>query len=120
MMAHMKPIETAKRYIELFNARKFTEMGELFAEDSLWESPSDTPATRGRDAIIDRYSAMAETITDMQMTDARFYELDNVVIVEMQTSNPDGPVGRVVDVFDIDNEGRISRMTGYAGPPRLS
>ena len=119
MIVLMKPIDTAKRYVELFNAKRFTQMGELFAEDSLWESPSDTPATRGRAAIIDRYSAMAQSITDMQMTDAKFYELDNVVIVEMQTSTAGGPVGRVVDVFEIDDEGRILRMTGYAGPPRL-
>ncbi|MFA7324492.1 MAG: nuclear transport factor 2 family protein [Candidatus Nanopelagicales bacterium] len=113
----MSPTETAKRYIALFNARKFREMGELFAADSLWEPPSDTPAARGREAIIAGYSAMADQEMTVTLTDARFHEQGNTVIVEMLADTPDGPMGRVADVFEVDDEGRILRMTGYTGPP---
>jgi hypothetical protein len=41
------------------------------------------------------------------------------VIAEIVTSTKAGPVGRVADVFEIDDAGRILRMTAYAGPPRL-
>jgi hypothetical protein len=119
MIVPMSQSDTVRLYVDLFNARKFTQMGELFAEESLWESPSPTPGTRGRSAIIDRYSAMADAGIDMMMTITNLYEQGNVVIAEIVTSTTEGPVGRVADVFEIDDEGRILRMTGYMGPPRL-
>jgi ketosteroid isomerase-like protein len=119
MMVHMEHADTVRLYIDLFNARKFTQMGELFAEESLWESPTPTPGTRGRSAIIARYSAMADAGIDIMMTITNLYQQGNVVIAEIVTSTNEGPVGRVADVFEIDDEGRILRMTAYAGPPRL-
>jgi|GEM_PF-2776276 len=119
MIVHMEQTDTVKLYIDLFNARKFTQMGELFAEESLWESPTPTPGTRGRAAIIARYSAMADAGIDMMMTITNLYQQGNVVIAEIVTSTKEGPVGRVADVFEIDDEGRILRMTAYSGPPRL-
>jgi ketosteroid isomerase-like protein len=117
----MTPTETAQRYIELFNARRFREMGELFAEDGLWEPPSDTPPTRGREAIIAGYSALAQQEMTMRFAAPCFHEAGDVVVVEITMEGPEGPVGRLVDVFDVDEAGRIRRMTGYTGPiARLS
>lgn len=115
----MSPTDTAQRYIELFNARRFREMGELFADDGLWEPPSAIPPTRGRDAIIAGYSAMEGQEMTILFADARFHEFGTVVVAEMLIVDADGPTGRVCDVFEVDAEGRILRMTGYTGPVPL-
>ncbi|MDD2817681.1 MAG: nuclear transport factor 2 family protein [Candidatus Nanopelagicales bacterium] len=110
----MNPIDTAKRYIELFNTQQFTAMGELFAEDSIWEGPTAQTPIRGRVNIIATYSAMEQMNMDLQMTGMHFHRDGNTVIAEIATHSSRGPAGRVADVFEIDHEGRIVRMTGYA------
>jgi len=110
----MNPIDTAKRYIELFNDKQFTAMGELFADDSLWEGPAASAPVRGRANIIATYSAMEQMNMDLKMTAVHFHQSGNTVIAEIATHSSTGPVGRVADVFEIDEQGRILRMTGYA------
>ena len=110
----MNPVDTAKRYIELFNAQQFTAMGELFAEDSIWEGPTAQMPIRGRVNIIATYSAMEQMNMDLQMSGMQFHRDGNIVVAEIETRTSTGPAGRVADVFEIDDEGRILRMTGYA------
>ncbi|CAB4623780.1 unannotated protein [freshwater metagenome] len=110
----MNPIDTAKRYIELFNAQQFTAMGELFAEDSIWEGPTAQMPIRGRANIIATYSAMEQMNMDLQMSGVHFHRDGNTVVAEIETRTSAGPAGRVADIFEIDDEGRILRMTGYA------
>jgi ketosteroid isomerase-like protein len=110
----MNPVDTAKRYIELFNNQQFTAMGELFAEDSIWEGPTAQIPVRGRANIIATYSAMEQMNMDLEMTGMHFHRDGNTVIAEIETRTSTGPAGRVADVFEIDDDGRILRMTGYA------
>ena len=110
----MNPIDTAKRYIDLFNAQQFTAMGELFAEDSIWEGPTAKMPIRGRANIIATYSAMEQMNMDLQMSGVHFPRDGNTVVAEIETRTSAGPAGRVADIFEIDDEGRILRMTGYA------
>ena len=110
----MNPVDTAKRYIELFNAQQFTAMGELFAEDSIWEGPTAQMPIRGRANIIATYSAMEQMNMDLQMSGVHFHRDGNTVVAEIETRTSAGPAGRVADIFEIDDEGRILRMTGYA------
>ena len=110
----MNPIDIAMRYIELFNSQQFTAMGELFAEDSIWEGPTAQTPTRGRANIIAKYTAMEQMNMDLQMTGMHFHRDGTIVVAEIETRTSTGPAGRVADVFEIDDEGRILRMTGYA------
>lgn len=110
----MNPIDTAKRYIELFNNKEFTAMGELFAEDSIWEGPAAKNPIRGRANIIATYSAMENMNMDLTMIGVHFHQSGNTVVAEIATYSSTGPAGRVADVFEIDDQGQILRMTGYA------
>ena len=110
----MNPIDTAKRYIELFNNQQFTSMGELFAEESIWEGPTTQTPIRGRANIIATYSAMEQMNMDLTMMGVHFHRDGNTVVSEITTRTSAGPAGRVADVFEVDDEGRILRMTGYA------
>jgi len=118
-MRLMTPTQTAHRYVELFNENRTGDMGRLFAEDGLWEPPNGTPPTRGRAAIIAGYEALTEQVADMSFTEVRVYEIGNMAIAEMVTMSPAGPVGRIVDVFEVNDAGEILRMTGYNGPPPM-
>ncbi len=118
-MARMSAIQTAKKYVELYNAREFRAMGELFAEDGLWQPPSHTPETRGRTAIIAGFERLAELGSDATFTDARYYEQGDIAIAELVVTTPDGPTSRVADIFQVDEHGRILRMTAYVGPAPL-
>lgn len=115
-MSRMTPIETAKRYVELFNANRMGDMGRLFAEEGLWEPPNGTPPTRGRAAIVAGYEALAEQVAAMTFEQVRYYESGRFAFAEMVSMSPAGPVGRVVDVFEVSEAGEILRMTGYSGP----
>ncbi|MDO8732175.1 MAG: nuclear transport factor 2 family protein [Actinomycetota bacterium] len=112
----MTPTETAQRYVELFNANRMGDMGRLFAEDGLWVPPNGTPPTRGREAIIAGYEALTEQVASMTFTQVRYYQDGNVAIAEMISMSPNGPTGRVADVFECNENGEILRMTGYSGP----
>lgn len=110
----MNPVDTAKRYIELFNDKQFTAMGELFAQDSIWEGPTAQQPVRGRDQIIAIYQAMEHMNMDLTMTGVHFHQSGNTVIAEIATHSSTGPAGRVADIFEIDDAGKILRMTGYS------
>lgn len=114
----MSPTDTARRYIDLFNARRFREMGELFAAEGVWEPPAAAGSTRGRDAIIAGYSTLADQQMTIMFTDVEYHEIGNVVVAEMLTTDDGTPIGRVCDVFVVDEHGSILRMTGYIGPAR--
>lgn len=119
-MARMTPLEAAQRYVEYFNANRMGDMGRLFAEDGLWIPPHEgRPPTRGRDAIVAGYESLAEQVASLTFIDARYYADGNVAIVEMTSMTPNGPVGRVADVFECNEEGEILRMTGYTSPVPL-
>ena len=113
----MNPADTARQYVDLFNTRQFRAMGELFAEDGLWQPPPHSPETRGRAAIIAGYEKLADFPMTTNFTDASYYVHGNVAVVEMKATSPDSPQSSVVDVFEVDDAGKILRMTAYTRPP---
>ena len=115
-MTNMTPIEIAQRYVELFNANRMGDMGRLFAEDGLWMPPHGTPPTRGRAAIVAGYEALKDQVAGMTFTDVRYYCDGNFAFAEMVSMSPQGPTGRVADVFECSDSGEILRMSGYSAP----
>lgn len=111
----MSPLETVERYVELFNAGRYAEMGELFAPESVWRPPPPTPEARGREAIREGYGSPERAVhmRELQLS-AKRYLVDGKVVVAEFVFEGTGSSTEVVDVFDVDDEGRITCMTAYS------
>ncbi|MGX7681623.1 nuclear transport factor 2 family protein [Jatrophihabitans sp. DSM 45814] len=110
----MTPLETARRYVELFNAGQYAEMGALFAEDSVWRPPPPAPEVHGGPAIKAGYSApeQAERSSALQIAATRYLVDGSTVVAELVFS-ADAHAIEVVDIFDVDEDGKITCMTAY-------
>jgi ketosteroid isomerase-like protein len=114
----MTPLETAQRYLELFNAGKHAEMGALFAPDGIWRRPPPAPEVRGGAEIYAGYAAPehARQVEGITMSATRYLVDGSTVAAEFIFHTPRADM-EVIDVFDVDDEGRITCMTAYARPP---
>jgi ketosteroid isomerase-like protein len=113
----MTPQQVAETYLELFTAGRYAEMGELFAEDGLWRRPPPAPEVRGRDLIVAGYASpeQARACRDLRMTANRYLVDGSTVVAEFVFHTPTSELV-VLDVFDVDIDGRIACMTAYARP----
>jgi ketosteroid isomerase-like protein len=105
----------AERYRQLFNAGEYVEMGRLFAPDAVWR-PTFLPDVHGADAIIAGY-ADTESQMDkpLQITEARYVGDGLATAAVFTITSDDGTFkSEVVDLFEIDDHGRIQSMTVYA------
>jgi ketosteroid isomerase-like protein len=114
----MTPLETAQHYLELFNAGQHAEMGALFAPDGIWRRPPPAPEVRGGAAIHAGYGSAehALQVTGITMSAKRYLVDGSTVAAEFIFHTPRADM-EVLDVFDIDEDGRIACMTAYARPP---
>ncbi|MCW2522553.1 MAG: hypothetical protein JWO63_888 [Frankiales bacterium] len=113
----MTPLQTAETYLELFNAGRYAEMGELFAVDSIWRRPPPAPEVRGRELIRAGYASpeQAQACRDLRMTANRYLVDGSTVVAEFVFHTPTSSM-EVVDIFDVDEAGQITCMTAYARP----
>ena len=111
----MTPLETAQRYLELFNAGRYAEMGGLFAVDSIWRPPPPAPEVRGGALIAAGYASpeQAERCRDLTLAAKRYLVDGSTVVAEFLFTTPTATL-EVVDIFDVDSDGQITAMTAYS------
>ena len=119
--ARMTPLETARTYMNHLAAGRFAELGALFAEDSVWQPPPPLPEVRGGAAILAGYTALGAVTPPLNVVECRYLVDGQTVAVEFTVADADGGNrSAVVDVFDVDEEGRVVRMTAYSRGPVTS
>ena len=103
---------TARAYIAASNRCDYDAMSDLFHADAEWIPIAPIEPRRGREAIRERYLNEVRPmnhpiINDVYTADARR------CVVEFEVDHPErGPVA-IVDVFDVDDQGQITRLAVY-------
>jgi limonene-1,2-epoxide hydrolase len=111
----MTPLEVAERYARLFNDGRHAEMGLLYApgSETVWSRPG-TPEVRGGAEIAALYASPAHAAgaDTMQITQARYFTSGAAVAAEFVFEG-NGNISRVIDVFEVNQDGLISAMNVY-------
>jgi ketosteroid isomerase-like protein len=107
--------EVARRYAELFNEGRYGDMGRLFAPDSVWRRPGGAPEIRGGTAIAAVYGSPehAAQCAPMRIVSARYVADAGTAAAEFVFEG-NGHASHVVDLFDVDEQGRITAMTVFS------
>jgi len=114
----MYPSQSAHRavneYFLRLPKRVLADVLDLFAEDAV-VLPAPMPQTgpvAGKAAIRTLYEAWLKV--PMQFLELRVYDTERSSAVEIRVAvGEDARVLEVVDVFDLDDQGRIARMAAY-------
>ncbi|UTI64861.1 nuclear transport factor 2 family protein [Paraconexibacter antarcticus] len=106
------PERVARSYIAASNRNDQQAMVDLFHDDAEWIPISPIEPRRGKPAIAERYlnevKAMnAPIIEDVYVADSQR------CVVEFVVAHPERGHVPIVDVFDVDHEGRITRLAVY-------
>jgi hypothetical protein len=75
------------------NAARYAEMGELYAEDSVWRRPPPVPEVRGRELIAAGYASPEQALScqGMQVAATRYLVDGSTVAAELVSARPRPP-----------------------------
>ncbi|MFQ5513201.1 MAG: nuclear transport factor 2 family protein [Myxococcota bacterium] len=108
------PIDRCTRYFRAFAARDLEALGELLApgvELRDWEIRA-----RGRDAVLRANEGIFDAVEKIDLKVLDWASRDRCVFAELEIEfDRSGAPLRVVDVIELDEEGRIVRVRAYKG-----
>lgn len=113
-MEKKKLIEVVERYLEAYNEKDLDGILALYAEDASMEDPVGSEPRSGRAAIREFYEhgfAMGAKVA----LDGGIRCAGDSVAFPMRASLGDTTI-EIIDVFDLDSDGRIARMRAYWSP----
>ncbi len=106
------PEQVARTYIAASNRRDYEAMAALFHEDAEWIPILPIEPRRGRAAIRERYLNDVKPMNAPIINDRYVADADRCV-VEFEVDHPDHGIVPIVDVFDVDTAGEITRLAVY-------
>ena len=110
------PCSVAREYVEVINDGKYDSVGQLFADDAVYQGP-DGKTRHGAKAIGAFYSSFLPRLTP-ELQASRFFEQGNECMMELENKNIQtgsySPIA--VDHFIVDSAGKISRFIVYLRP----
>jgi len=128
--------DTVQAYIDLSNAQDSQGIADLYADDATVTDPIGTPPKAGKEAILAFYNmavkngarlkqngptriasnsaAFAFTVSVGAMTDI---DGDVAVAVDLPKG---GMTIDVIDVFEFNEDGKVSSMKAYWGPSNIT
>src|SRR3954471_16607889 len=113
----MSAVETTIRaYFDGINGERYDDVGALFAPDGELLAPG-TPARRGPQEIADYFRAALRLYPEHFDDPTRIIVAGNTVTVEIRYTGRLESGDRIefdaVDVFDLDDEARIVRLSSW-------
>lgn len=102
----------ARTYIEASNRGDHAAMADLFHTDAEWIPIAPIPPRRGAAAIRERYLTEVKAM-NAPIIDAVYTADDQRCIVEFRVDHPEQGLLPIVDVFTVDDHGRITRLAVY-------
>jgi aryl-alcohol dehydrogenase-like predicted oxidoreductase len=105
-------------YVDLINARRYDEIGDLFAADGEFLAPTGE-TLRGREAIRAFYSSALRQIAPEEVWVHSAVAEGNRCVIEISARLPGEPAGSshvVVDHFTVDAAGLVTRLAVYLRP----
>jgi steroid delta-isomerase len=111
-------IRAVERYVEAFASSDLAIIRELFADNARVEDPVGTPVHDGLEAVCDFFKGALSSGAKLTLTGpARC--AGNCVAFPFQVIMPEMTID-IIDVFEFDNEGRISNMKAYWGRENIT
>jgi ketosteroid isomerase-like protein len=107
----VNPKDVADRYFAAIRARNIDELMGLYAEDATFILPNGTEA-RGIAAIRKTHESVFAASSPVPMPQA-FVVSDSSVAVEIEARLPDGSSRRTANIYHLDSQGRIQRLSVY-------
>jgi SnoaL-like protein len=101
------------RFREAAEAKDFSAIDELFAEDVVFRSPVVFKQYEGRDAVAMLLGAVAQVFEDFRYTDQ--VETGDAAALAFSARVGDREL-EGIDFLHFDSEGRINRMAVYVRP----
>ncbi len=113
----MNPTDFVTRWEAAVAANDLDAMATMFAEDAIFRSPAVFKPYRGRLVVTGILSLVTQVFGPLTYTDVWSNERGGVVM-QFATTVP-GPDKRLeiegVDIFQLDEQGRITRVAGGGG-----
>ena len=107
---------TIRAYFEGINAERYDQVAALFAPDGALIAPG-TPPRRGPAEIEEYFKAALRNYPEHLDDPTRIVVADRTVTVEIRFTGALVSGARIefdaVDVFDLDGEGRIERLSSW-------
>jgi steroid delta-isomerase len=116
-METQKKIAAVDRYIEAFEKADMAIIKELYADNAVVEDPVGTDAHRGIDAICTFYEGALASGAKLVPTGTPRCA-GNAVAFPFQVTMP-GMTIAVIDVFEFDEQEKVSSMKAYWGAENL-
>lgn len=111
------------RYLELINARRYDEVGSIYAEDAVFLAPTGEEI-RGRTAITEFYRGGLEKIRPSRVRASSSVAQGNQCVIEITATGISGSAVEeehtVVDHFTVNDAGEVTRMAVYLRPAELA
>jgi hypothetical protein len=114
-------MDAVRKYVDLINARRYDDIGDLFAEDAEFLAPTgDT--LRGRQSIQAFYAAGLRKISPDEVWLHSSVAEGARCVIEIAARLANDPPGKthiVVDHFTVDGAGLVTRMAVYLRPDEI-
>jgi SnoaL-like domain len=101
------------RFRRAAEAKDFSAMDELFAEEVVFRSPVVFKPYEGREAVATLLGAVSQVFEDFRYTDQ--VETDDAAALAFSATAGDRELDGI-DLLHFDSEGRIDRMSVYVRP----
>ena len=111
-------IKVVHQYVEAFDKADMDIIKAIYATDARVEDPVGTPIHEGIEAVCAFYEGALASGAKLELTGTPRCA-GNAVAFPFQVKMP-GAVIDIIDVFDFNEEGKISSMRAYWGPENMS
>ena len=121
--------EIADAYVELINSKRYDEVGELWAEDGVLYAPQGW-VFEGKEAVSGFYSSFkGQNIPPMREVSYAEDKVANVCTLELATKMTRDDEGKwqtdrsadfslaSLDLFIVNEDGKVQKMIAYIAPP---
>jgi hypothetical protein len=107
----MNPKDIADRYFAAIRARNIDDLIALYADDATFVLPNGTES-KGIAAIRETHERVFASGAPVPSPQA-FIVGDSAVAVEIEARLPDGSSRRTANLYHLDSQGRIQRLSVY-------
>jgi len=110
-------IKVVEKYVEAFATSDMGIIRDIYASDARVEDPVGTPVHEGLDAVCAFYEGALASGARLSLTGNPCCA-GNAVAFSFQVIMP-GTTIDIIDVFEFDDQGKISSMKAYWGPESM-
>ena len=111
-------IAAVEKYIEAFDKVDIELIKEIYADDAVVEDPVGTDPHVGIDAIVEFYNGAMSPGVKLSLTGTPRCA-GNAVAFPFQ-ANAGGMTISIIDVFEFNEDGKVSSMKAYWGPENMA